>query len=84
MASRVAQELFVRVEVGAVQRPPIQHQIIEKANVTSPEEVIEGCGDRVDPRVYSSILSSDFNAGSAVTPVLVYACVPGVIVTSGP
>ena len=48
----------VQVAAGAnedaVQRPPMQRQTIEKENVTSPEKVIEGCGDRVDPRIYIS------------------------------
>ena len=71
-------------EIGAVQRPPIQHHAIENTNVTSLEEVIEGCGDRVDPRVYSFTLSSDFNALCAVKPALGFARRPDVIVTSGP
>ena len=52
----------VQVAAGAnedtVQRPPIQRQHVEKVNVTAPEKVIEGCGDRVDPRIYSSSLSA--------------------------
>ena len=39
----------------AIQRPPIQRQAIEKADVTYPEKVIEGCGDRVDPRIENSL-----------------------------
>ena len=48
----------VQVAAGAnedaIQRPSIQHQAIEKADVTAPEKVIEGCGDRVDPHIYTS------------------------------
>ena len=41
----------------ATQRPPIQHQTIEKKDLKTQEKVIEGCGDRVDPHICFSISS---------------------------
>ena len=52
----------VQVAAGAnedaVQRPPIQYQTIEKEGPSSPEKVIEGCGDRVDPQICLSTSST--------------------------
>ena len=47
LAARIAEELADRVEAGAIQRPSIQHQTIEKESLSPPDKVIEGCGDRV-------------------------------------
>ena len=54
LALKIAEELADRVEAGTVQRPIAQQQPIENADVTSPEKVIEGRGDRVDPHIYNS------------------------------
>ena len=57
LALKIAEELADRVEAGTIQRPPIQHQAIEKKDVKTQDKVIEGCGDRVDPHIYPSIFS---------------------------
>ena len=49
-------EVAAGANEDAVQRPPMQRQTIEKEN--TQEKVIEGCGDRVDPRIYPSTSSS--------------------------
>ena len=55
LALKIAEELADRVEAGLIQRPPMQRQTIEKEN--TQEKVIEGCGDRVDPRIWFSTSS---------------------------
>ena len=54
LALKIAEELADRVEAGTIQRPPTQHQVIEKKDVNTQDRVIEGCGDRVDPHFYPS------------------------------
>ena len=45
-------EVAAGANEDATQRPSTQHQLIEKKDVNTQEKVIEGCGDRVDPRIY--------------------------------
>ena len=47
-------EVAAGANEDATQRPSTQHQPIEKESRSSPEKVIEGRGDRVDPHFYPS------------------------------
>ena len=61
-------EVAAGANEDAVQRPPTQHQSIEKSDVTAPEKVIEGCGDRVDPHFYISSPSTSPNSDTSPYP----------------
>ena len=68
LALKIAEELADRVEAGVI-RPTVEPaSVIAKENRRT-EEVIEGCGDRVDPRIYPST-SSSRDAFPSSTPFL--------------
>ena len=58
LALKIAEELADRVEAGVIRPTSKPAPVIAKENPSSPEKVIEGCGDRVDPHVYISFLST--------------------------
>ena len=57
LALKIAEELADRVEAGAVRPISKPAPVIAKENRPT-KKVIEGCGDRVDPRIYISSLST--------------------------
>ena len=57
IALKIAEELADRVEAGLIQPTSKPASVIAKEK-GSTEKVIEGCGDRVDPRIYISSFST--------------------------